>query len=57
VGTSLFLITKYNKYVIFKVLISFIRANIKDLILNKVTIMEGFHVNIILKALIIKVGA
>jgi len=42
--------------VISRVLISFIRANIKDLVFNKVVIMEGFYVNIILKALIVKVG-
>jgi len=56
-GISLFLITKYNKYIIFKVLTSFIKANIKDLILNKVTIIEGFYINIVLEALIAKVRA
>ena len=39
---------------ILKVLISFKGINNKDLILNNVTIIKGFYINIILKALIIK---
>ena len=42
---------------ILKVLISFKGTNSKDLILNNVAVIKGFHVNIILKALIIKAGA
>jgi len=42
---------------IFRVFISFTGANIKDLVLNKVIIVEGFYINIILKALITKIGA
>jgi len=57
VGISLFLITRYSKRVISRVLVNFIGANIKDLIFNKVTVVERFYINIILKALIIKVGA
>jgi len=56
VGISLFLITRYNKCVISRVFISFIGVNTEDLVFNKVTVMEGFYINIILKALIIKVG-
>ena len=55
-GISLFLITRYNKCVISRVFISFIGVNTEDLVFNKVTVMEGFYINIILKALIIKVG-
>ena len=55
--TSLFLIIRYSKRIISKVLISFIRADTEDLILNEVVIIEGSYVNIILKALIIKVRA
>jgi len=57
VRTSLFLIIRYSKRIISKVLISFIRADTEDLILNEVVIIEGSYVNIILKALIIKVRA
>jgi len=57
VGISLFLITGYSKHVIFKVFVSFIGADIKDLVLNKVAIIEGFYINIILKTLIAKIKA
>ena len=40
-----------------RVLTSSIGADTEDLVLNKVVIVEGFHINIILKALIVKVGA
>jgi len=43
--------------VIFRVFISFMGVNTEDLMFNKVIIVEGFYVNIILEALIIKVGA
>jgi len=39
------------------VLISFIGADTEDLVLNKVIVVEGFYINIILKALIAKAGA
>jgi len=39
------------------VFISFIRADTEDLVLNKVAVVEGFYINIILKALIVKAGA
>ena len=42
---------------ILKVLISFKGINSKDLILNNIAVIKGFHVNIILKALIIKAKA
>jgi len=52
----LFLIIRYGKCVIFKVFISFTGADTEDLVFNKVTVVEGFYINIILKALIVKVG-
>jgi len=57
VGISLFLITRYGKCVIFRVLISSVGADTEDLVLNEVIIVEGFYVNIILEALIVKAGA
>jgi len=43
--------------VILKVLISFKGTNNKDLILNNVTVIKGFYINIDLKALITKAEA
>jgi len=43
--------------VISRVLISSVRADTEDLVFNKVTIVEGFYINIVLKALIVKTEA
>ena len=42
---------------ILKVLISFKGTDNKDLMLNNIAVIKGFHVNIVLKALITKVKA
>ena len=42
---------------ILKVLTSFKGTDNKDLILNNVTVIKGFYINIVLKALITKAGA
>ena len=52
----MFLISRYSKQIILKVLISSKGTDSEDLILNNVAIIEGFHVNIILEILITKAG-
>ena len=42
---------------ILKGLISFKGTDNKDLILNNVTVIKGFYINIVLKALITKIKA
>ena len=37
--------------------ISFKGTDNEDLVLNNIVVIKGFHVNIVLKALIIKAGA
>ena len=48
----MFLISRYGKQVILKVLTNFKGTDSEDLILNNVAVIKGFHINIVLRLIL-----